>query len=380
MKPILFIIIFLLYLGANFYVFYRVWVTMPPNLIGRIILISFASISILSLVIFYLLDNVMPIGLSSFFYKIGTSWLFILIYFFIVVFVRDLFVLANRYLHFMPADALSRYTRDNWVGLAFMIGFIALLMVCGYLKYRWKVRVEVPIEIEKTVGDSTRFQPLRIVAISDLHLGYGINRNELDVWIEKINKENPDIVLIAGDIIDNSVRPLNVGDFADSFKNIKAPMGIYACLGNHEFLSGVKESVQFIEKAGVHLLRDSVAEVDGRFYVVGREDRSNQNRKSLSELVSNLDESKPIIVLDHQPYNLEEAELNCVDLQISGHTHQGQVWPISMITKSIYEIDHGFKKKGNTNIYVSSGIGIWGGKFRIGTQSEYVIIDINKKK
>lgn len=152
MKPILFIIIFLLYLGANFYVFYRVWVTMPPNLIGRIILISFASISILSLVIFYLLDNVMPIGLSSFFYKIGTSWLFILIYFFIVVFVRDLFVLANRYLHFMPADALSRYTRDNWVGLAFMIGFIALLMVCGYLKYRWKVRVEVPIEIEKNSG------------------------------------------------------------------------------------------------------------------------------------------------------------------------------------------------------------------------------------
>lgn len=376
----MFILILLLYLAANFYVFYRMWVAMPPNLIGRVILVSFAAVAILSLFIFFTMDSIMPVGLASFFYKVGTSWLFILIYFFIVLFVKDLFGLANRFLHFMPSDALTRYTKDNWVGLAFMVGFITLLMICGYLKYRWKVRVEVPIEIEKVMSDSTRFRPLRIVAVSDLHLGYGIGKGELEEWIDKINSENPDIVLIAGDIIDNSVRPLNEGNFAESFKKIKAPMGIYACSGNHEYLSGIKESIDFIDRAGINLLRDSVAEIDSCFYIVGRDDRSNPKRKELSELVSSLDDSKPIILLDHQPYNLEETERNCIDLQISGHTHQGQVWPISQITKAIYEIDHGLMKKGNTNIYVSSGIGIWGGKFRIGTQSEYVVIDINKKK
>ena len=100
----------------------------------------------------------------------------------------------------------------------------------------------------------------------------------------------------------------------------------------------------------------------------------------MNELVAGLDHTKPIIMLDHQPYHLEEAEANGIDIQISGHTHQGQVWPISMITKKLYERDHGFVKKGNANIYVSSGIGLWGGKFRIGTQSEYVVIDVNKKK
>ena len=280
----------------------------------------------------------------------------------------------------MPSDALTRYTTDNWVGLGFMIGFIALLMFCGYLKYQWKVRVELPIQTYKTVGDSTINKSLRIVAISDLHLGYGIGKKEFEEWINTINAENPDIVIIAGDIIDNSVRPLNEGYFAESFRKIKAPLGIYACLGNHEYISGLSQSLDFLNKTGIHLLRDSVSEIDSSFYIVGRDDRSNPGRKPLKELVANLDKSKTIIMLDHQPYNLEESEANGIDFQFSGHTHQGQVWPISLITKKIYERDHGFIKKGNTNIYVSSGIGIWGGKFRIGTQSEYVVVDINKKE
>jgi len=253
-------------------------------------------------------------------------------------------------------------------------------MICGYLKYQWKVRVELPVQIYKTLGDSTSVKPLRIVAISDLHLGYGIGKKEFEGWVNTINAENPDIVLIAGDIIDNSVRPLNEGNFAESFHKIKAPMGVYACLGNHEFISGLKNSLDFYEKAGIHLLRDTAELVNNSFYVIGRDDRSNEWRKPLNVLVDSLDKSKPLILLDHQPYHLEEAEAYGIDLQISGHTHQGQVWPISAITNAIYEKDHGFVKKGNANIYISSGIGIWGGKFRIGTQSEYVVIDLKTKE
>jgi len=381
MKQAMFIIIaFVLYSLANFYVFYHIWIAMPPTTIGRACLISFAVIAILSFFVSFVAGNVLPVWLTSALYKIGTAWFFILLYFFIVMAVKDLFGLANRFLHFMPSDAITRYTKENWVGLGFMVGFIALVMICGYLKYNWKVRVELPLQIDKPINDSTAFPPLRIVAISDLHLGYGIGKGEFEKWIDLINAENPDIVLIAGDIIDNSVRPLNEGNFAESFHKIKAPLGLYACAGNHEYISGLKESTDFIEKTGVHLLRDSVVLIDSAFYIVGRDDRMNEKRKSVKELVAGLDKSKPIIMLDHQPYHLEEAEENGIDLQISGHTHQGQVWPISAITNAIYEKDHGFLKKGNTNIYVSSGIGIWGGKFRIGTQSEYVVIDINKNR
>ncbi|WP_255495226.1 metallophosphoesterase [Dysgonomonas sp. 521] len=373
-----FIIVFVVYILANYYVFRHFWIAMPPSAAGKVILVSFAVIAVTSFFISFLVGDSLPIGLTSFLYKVGTAWLFIMLYFFIVMAAKDLFGLTNKLLHFMPSDAITRYTKDNWAGLGLMVGFIALLMICGYLKYQWKVRVELPIQIYKTFGDTIAPRSLRIVAISDLHLGYSIGEKEFEKWVGLINAENPDIVLIAGDIIDNSVRPLNEGRYAEVFHKIKAPMGIYACIGNHEYISGFKESEAFMEKAGVKVLRDSVALVDSCFYVVGRDDRSNPSRKPLQELVAGLDQAKPVIMLDHQPYHLEEAEANGIDIQISGHTHQGQVWPISLITNKIYERDHGFIKKGNANIYVSSGIGIWGGKFRIGTQSEYVVIDVNK--
>lgn len=374
--PFFIIIVVLIYLLGNYYVFYHLWAAMPPNLIGRIAIIAFASVAVLSFIVYFAAAESMPIGLASVLHDIGTSWLFILIYFVIIFFVKDLIGLSNKLFHFMPPDAMVRYTRDNWMGLAFMVGFITMLMVCGYLKYTWKVRVELPITTEKNIGDRNS---LRIVAISDMHLGYGIREKELDGWVDMINKENPDIVLIAGDIIDSSVRPLVEGRYTESLRRLKAPMGVYACMGNHEYISKQAESVKFLKEAGIKLLRDEVAEIDSTFYVVGRDDRMNGERKPLKDLVAVLDKTKPVILLDHQPYHLEEAEENGIDLQISGHTHQGQVWPISMITKAMYEIDHGYKVKGNTNIYVSSGIGIWGGKFRIGTQSEYVVIDIKKR-
>lgn len=378
MRQMIFAIVITLYLLGNFYIFHHLWAAVPTSTTTNIGIFTSAALVILSLIFYFAFGESLPIGLTRFFYIIGTSWLFIMIYFVIVFLVKDLCIgLPNKLLHFMPSDALTRFTKENWVGLAFMVGFIFLLMICGYMKYTWKVRVEVPLTIEKPISNR---DSLRIVAISDLHLGYGIKKKEFESWIEKINREKPDIVLIAGDIIDSSVRPLYAENVAESFKKIKAPMGVYTCIGNHEFLSNIRESSEFIKQTGITLLRDDVALIDSSFYIVGRDDRSNKRRKPLKELVDSLDKSRPILLLDHQPFNLEEAVDNGIDLQISGHTHQGQVWPISLITKAMYEIDHGYLKKGDTHIYVSSGIGIWGGKFRIGTQSEYVVITLTSKQ
>lgn len=377
MKPLFLIFVILLYLGANTYVFYRIWQAAPPNPITKTIIIAFAIFSVLALFLSMLFRDSMPIGLISFLYKWGTSWLFIMIYFVIVFIVKDLIIGINHALHFMPSDAITRYTKDNWIGLGFMLGFIALLMTCGYFKYQWKVKVEQPILTAKSLGS---YDSLKIVGISDLHLGYGIGVNELGKWVDKINKEQADIILIAGDLIDNSVRPLNDNpEFINHLNSLQAKKGVYMCLGNHEYISGLAGSLDFLNKTNIKVLRDSYVEIDSTLYIVGREDKMNPRRKPLKELISPLDKSKPIVLLDHQPYDLDETEKNGIDIQFSGHTHQGQVWPISLITNTIYEIDHGLIQKGNSNIYVSSGIGIWGGKFRIGTQSEYVVFNLKKQ-
>ena len=185
------------------------------------------------------------------------------------------------------------------------------------------------------------------------------------------------MILIAGDIIDISIRPIEEEKMAEEFRRLSAP--IYACLGNHEYFSKVQQAREFYRAAGINLLIDSTAVVDSALTIIGRDDRMNQNRKELAMLANQADKSTYTIVLDHQPYNLEKTEQCGIDFQLSGHTHRGQVWPISWITDAIYECSWGKWQRNNTNYYISSGLGIWGGKFRIGTQSEYVVATLSSK-
>ena len=167
----------------------------------------------------------------------------------------------------------------------------------------------------------------------------------------------------------------------EEFHRLQAP--IYACLGNHEYFSGEPRAQQFYNDAGIHLLRDSSVTLPqlGNLTIIGRDDRMNRRRKPVAQLTQ---EALPqggqrpfTILLDHQPYNLELSEQAGVDFQLSGHTHYGQVWPISWIEDAMYENAYGPSERGRTKFYVTSGIGIWGGKFRIGTQSEYVVATLD---
>ncbi|MDL2247839.1 metallophosphoesterase, partial [Bacteroides sp. OttesenSCG-928-J23] len=261
----------------------------------------------------------------------------------------------------------------NWLSFGAITGLVVIVLFLGNLKYHNKDRVELQIALNKQMG-----APLKIVSLSDLHLGYGIGKEEFAKWIELINQENADIVLMSGDVIDNSLRPLRQQGMAEMFKQIKSKYGIYAVPGNHEYFANIMQSEAFFEQADVQLLRDKAVLIDNRFYVIGRDDRTYYGREQeLGNLTESLDKSKPLIVLDHQPYELDEVERKKIDLQLSGHTHDGQIWPISWITSAMYEKSHGYLKKGSSHIYVSSGMGIWGGKFRVGTRSEYVVIHLS---
>lgn len=352
-------------LGINYYIFYRIWNMLPPNTIIRILLVIVAVILIVSPFISILVGASLPATITSVLYKIGTSWFFISIYVLILFLLLDLL----RVTHLFP---MEKILYGNPVAFGVIVLLMAGIFTFGYFNYLNKRRVELSLATEKQMTT-----PLKIVAVSDLHLGYGIGKDELIKWVTLINDENPDIVLVAGDLIDNNVKPLYDRNMIPELKKIKSKYGMYVIPGNHEYIGDISKASKFLIEAGFTLLRDSACLVNDEVYILGRDDRSNPKRKSLAELTEGLDNTKPIILLDHQPYNLEEAEAAGIDLQLSGHTHRGQIWPISWVTDAMYEKSHGYLKKGNSHIYVSSGLGLWGGKFRIGTQSEYVVIELH---
>ena len=272
----------------------------------------------------------------------------------------------GRLVHLVPRQWLYA----NGTVAATLFAVIAALFAYGYFNYRHKVRQPLEFTTAKDIG-----REVRVVMMSDLHLGYHNRRKELARWVDMVNAERPDLVLIAGDIVDGSLRPIIEEDMAAELRRIEAP--VYACPGNHEYYSGMEGAAGFLAKAGITLLTDSVANVGG-LCIIGRDDRSNPARRSVAELMRMAAKDKYTIVMDHQPYHLERTERAGADFQLSGHTHHGQLWPISWITESIYECAAGPWQRGQTRYYVSSGMGIWGGKFRIGTSSEYIVATLRQ--
>lgn len=361
----MFIVMLAVMLGANGYVLYRVWQMIPAGSVLRPLWAVFVVAAVAAFFLGLILSDKLPTGLGAVLYRVGTSWFFIMFYLLMIFLLLDLV----RVTRLLP---VAQYMFGSWTGLGVLAAVVAVIFTAGYVTYQNKKRVELAIEVPGNEWE----KPLKIVAASDLHLGYNVGKNEFSRWVEMINAENPDVVLFAGDVIDNTIRPLIEQDMASVFRGIKATYGVFVAPGNHEYISGVEKAADLLRSAGVTVLRDSVALVDGRLYIAGRDDRSNPRRKSVAGLLEPLDRSKPVVLLDHQPYHLEEAEQNGVTLQLSGHTHRGQIWPINWITDAMYEVSYGYKRKGNSHFYVSSGLGLWGGKFRIGSRSEYVVITL----
>lgn len=347
------------------YVLWHIWQILPFATPWRWAAVAVALLFFLSMFLgFSGAIEKMPLNMATVAYETGNSMIFILLYLVMVFIALDL----CRLVRLLPRSWLL----DNGYTTVGIMVFMLAVFVYGNIHYYDKVRVPIELKTNKDIGKKS----LKIVLLSDLHLGYHNRRAEFRKWVDLINAEHADLILVGGDIIDISVRPLLEEHVAEEFHRLNAP--VYACLGNHEYYSGEPKAQQFYKDAGITLLRDSVATASG-ISVIGRDDRTNLHRRSLSELMQGVDrKGRFTILLDHQPYHLDEAERNGIDFQFSGHTHHGQVWPASWITDAIYEDAFGPLRKGATQYYVSSGVGIWGGKFRIGTRSEYVVLTVVK--
>ena len=354
------LIFMLLPLLGNVYVLWHVWRILPLPSWAKVVVVTLMVFAFLLLFVGFSRHVHLSMPLATVVYEIGTSWLIILLYLFMAFLLLDI----GRWVHLVPATFL----KNSWSGTLAVTAFMFIIFLYGNIHYHQKVRQPLMLTTGKTLS-----REMKVVMLSDLHLGYHNRRSEFAKWVDKINEEKADLILVAGDIIDKNIQPLEEQEMHQEFLRLNAP--VVACLGNHEYYGGESNALLFYKKADITLLRDSVTTV-GDLYIIGRDDRSNPKRKTLSELMKGVDRTKYLVVLDHQPIQLEEAEQNGIDFQLSGHTHHGQVWPISWITESIYECAFGEWQRGSTRYYVTSGIGIWGGKFRIGTRSEYVVAEI----
>ena len=353
-------IVFLCFLAAELYVCWRIWQILPFSVAGKTIA---AVLFLLGAFIVFagfggMLEK-LPLAGAAIAYEYGNSVLIFFLYALIAFLLLD----VARVLHLVSGNLL----KDSAAGSIAVFGGIVLLLAYGGFHYHHKYREEINMEAP---GISA---PMKIVLASDLHLGYHNRRAELRRWVNMINAENPDYVLFAGDLIDISVRPLIEWDYASELRRLKAP--VIACLGNHEYYAQEPKSREFYARAGIRLLRDEAVRL-GELTVIGRNDATDRNRAPLSEIVPSEGGFK--LLLDHQPNDLSEAQRCGIDFQFSGHTHRGQVWPVSWVTGFIFEDPYGHMQKGRTRYYVTSGLGIWGGKFRIGTRSEYVVLSLNQ--
>ncbi len=322
-----------------------------------------------------ILESVAPAFAPSVLIKVGSIWLAVMLYLLLGFLIVDIL----RFINYISGLHLLSFLSDKrTLVIATIYAITALLTAIGYINAKTPrvSHVEINLSAEGKIS-----RPLTIVAASDIHLGTIISNGRLKKLTEMINGQNPDIILLVGDTFDEDLGPVIRNNMGEQLATLKAKYGAYAVTGNHEYYGNAAEAVNYLQNHGITVLQDTSITVGGIVNLIGRNDRQSirflgKNRKPLEELVREANQSLPSILMDHQPFNLEEAENNNITLQLSGHTHHGQLWPFNYITGAMFELSSGYLKKGNTHYYVSNGYGTWGPPVRIGNRPEIIVITL----
>jgi hypothetical protein len=377
---IFFSIVLLLYALINYYIIRRGFSVIPQGSSLRMWLIIGVSFLAVAFLAGRFLERVSVNWFTATLIWAGSFWLGIMVYLLLQLVLIDLVRLVNLIFGFLPA--FSDPERARKILAITVISITGIIVLVGHINTWFPVVRNIELKVDKSGGN---MKELHIVAFSDVHLGTTIEKRHLSIIVNKVNALSPDIILIPGDIIDEDISPVIHNNVGEILTQLKAKYGVFAVTGNHEYIGGVMASKKYLAEHGVELLNDTALLINDSFYVVGREDLTirqftNGKRKELSEIMQDVDQTKPIILMDHQPFKLEIAEQNGVDLQLSGHTHHGQLWPFNYITNMVYELGWGYKKKGDTHYYVSSGVGGWGPPIRTVNRPEIVSIKLKFTK
>ena len=312
-------------------------------------------------------------------YRIGAFWIAFLLYLTIGFLIVDIARLVNFIIPF--SEYLGNIIGYKEIGGKMILCIALVVITAGYYNALHPRIKEINLYIDKPVNENS---DLRILLATDIHLGALCGDLREQKLVKQIKSLQPDLVLFAGDIVDGDLGPVLRKKLGKHLNEIKTPLGIYTVPGNHEYIGGIKKTIPYLKSLGLKVLQDEVIILPMGIALVGREERESKrfnghHRKPLSELLKNLDKQMPVIVMNHQPYPLQEAVDNNVDLHVSGHTHHGQMWPLNYITQSMFDLSWGLEKRGNTYLYVSSGYGTWGPPVRIGNRPEIVVFNLRFK-
>ena len=295
----------------------------------------------------------------------------LMLYLVLTVVLADIAIGLLRLFKILSGETV-RSTRFRRRHLALVLAIPALVVAYGIVNHNVlrvkEYRVEVPRRSSTSEG-------LTVVFMADLHFRQMTPERILDSLVAKVNAQKPDIILIGGDILEGDRRDEDTGRYERAFRRMVSRYGIYGVPGNHEHFSRAATG-DFFARAGIRLLQDEVETIDGAFVLAGRTDGRSRNRKTVDQLLSGAPKDLPIILLAHRPIDLDQAARAGVDIQLSGHTHHGQLFPVNLVTAHEYELSWGYLKKGPTHVFVTSGVQLWGPPVRTIGASEILVLRV----
>jgi len=357
------------YLGASVFVVLHMMDVLRPFKV-RYVLMGVYILIMFSMFFGRAFGSKLPLFLGVLCTRIGYMWIALLTY----TFLFSLIFLVLRLFHIGPVTPKAR--------LIFFTAEVATCLVL--LLVGWLTALNVKVTRHSIVAD--KGVNMRVVQLSDLHLGIQNSERQLAKIVDKVNGLNPDMVVISGDLLENENGYAELKHIGNSMRKLNPVYGVWAVNGNHEYISGIERSVAYIQSLDIKLLRDSCVVIDDNILLIGQEDptlfrRTRTAPKTLDELITpEIAEAIPkrfTMVLTHQVHSHKPYENRGFDLVMSGHTHHGQLFPFNLVVKRVYDIAYGLQKRGDSYFYVTSGTGIWGPAFRLGTISEIVVFDVS---
>jgi len=336
-----------------------------------------------SLLAFAMVFGMMPVSfpLKSLLSTAGAYFMGFYAYGLMLFLLRDGVFLLGRLLKVLTAESYPRFMGTS----ALLLTMLSLFLVVYGSIHAGNIKT-VSYEVDSTHQELP--EKMKIVLLSDLHLGAVGSEKRLPDIVEKVQKEKADLILIAGDIFDDDFHLLKKPEEAkELFLSMNATYGTYASLGNHDGGKTLPDMLAFLEESGITVLMEEYEMIEDSFVILGRLDPSpiggfgDRNRRDTEEVLKGLPSNLPVIVLDHTPTQVEQYEKG-VDLVLSGHTHRGQIFPFQFATKLLFTVDYGYYQKEETSPVhiVTSGAGTWGPPMRIGTNSEIVRITLSRVK
>jgi uncharacterized protein len=349
----------------------------PSGKYRTIYLVAYIFISFIFLGGRYISRQYPSFFLNDLMVLIGSYWLISIIYLFFGTLAADAVYILTRLIAGKKSTQINFRKYRRIQGIAVCI-FAVIIVIYGSYNASHARITELTFESEKITA------PMTIALVTDVHLGRIIGKDDARKMSRRINALHPDVILIGGDLFDESLYSVIRDNQGDYLMMLHAPLGVYAVTGNHEYIGGVDESVAYMKSHGIRVLRDEMVQV-GQIYLAGREDirverMSAIKRKALNIITASYKSDKPLVVLDHQPVAVHESISKNTFLHLSGHTHHGQFWPLGFFLPYMFEFSKGYSKAADTNVYVSAGHGTWGPPVRINSTPEIVKINLVPKK